>query len=86
MACSETALLLYDLELSRRICIIKYSRVTSCVKWLNGEKNQCFEDHLRPRPHGTEVFSHRNVGFSAILPFDAAGSPRIFYYSSTFTY
>jgi hypothetical protein len=35
--------------------VIKSSQATSHVKWLNGEKNQRFEDHLRPRPQGTEV-------------------------------
>jgi hypothetical protein len=43
------------------------------VEW---RKNQLFEDHLRPRPHGTVV-----VGFFAIQPLDAAGSQRRFYYS-----
>jgi hypothetical protein len=28
----------YDLQLSWRLCIIKSSRATSRVKWLNGEK------------------------------------------------
>jgi hypothetical protein len=30
--------LVSDLELSRRLCVIKYSRATSCVNWLRGEK------------------------------------------------
>jgi hypothetical protein len=30
---------MYDLELSRRLSIIKSSRATSRVNWLNGEKN-----------------------------------------------
>jgi hypothetical protein len=30
--------MLYDLQLSRRLCIIKSSQATSRVKWLNGEK------------------------------------------------
>jgi hypothetical protein len=34
--------------------MIKFSRATSRVKWLKGEKNQRFENHLRPRPQGTE--------------------------------
>jgi hypothetical protein len=38
-----------------KISIIKFSRATSRVKWLNGGKNQSFENHLRPRPQGTEV-------------------------------
>jgi hypothetical protein len=42
------------------------------VEW---RENQRFEDHLRPRPQGTEV------GFFAIEPIDAAGSPRRFYYT-----
>jgi hypothetical protein len=71
------------------------------VEWRN---NQCFEDHLHPRPQGTEVAGvlirilpdprelqplqypededgdgPRNVGYFAIQPFDAAGSPRRFY-------
>jgi hypothetical protein len=29
---------MYDQKLSQRLCIIKYSRATSRVKWLNGEK------------------------------------------------
>jgi hypothetical protein len=33
----------YDLELSRRLWIIKSSRVTSRVKSLNGKKKQSFE-------------------------------------------
>jgi hypothetical protein len=46
-------------------------------------KNQRFEDHLRPRPQGTEVSTDgdgpRNVGFFAIQKLDAAGGPRIFF-------
>jgi hypothetical protein len=30
--------ILYDVEFSRRLCIIKSSRVTSRVMWLNGEE------------------------------------------------
>jgi hypothetical protein len=29
---------MYDLELSRRLSIIKFSRATICIKWLIGEK------------------------------------------------
>jgi hypothetical protein len=34
--------------------IIKYSRATSHVNWLSGEKNQRFKDHLCPRLQGTD--------------------------------
>jgi hypothetical protein len=85
--------------MKKRHYLVKYSRATSRVSWLNGERNQRFEDHLRPRPQDTEVAGHcwelqplqypeyedgdgpRNVGFFAIQPIDAAGSPRIFYYT-----
>jgi hypothetical protein len=46
---------LYDLYLSRRLCVIKYSLATSRVSWLRVEKNQRFEDHLCPRLQGTDV-------------------------------
>jgi len=34
---------------------MKFSQTISQVKWLNGEKNQCFEDHLYPRPQGANM-------------------------------
>jgi hypothetical protein len=34
---------------------MKFSQALSWVKWLNGEKNQHFEDHLCPRPHGADT-------------------------------
>jgi hypothetical protein len=34
---------------------MKFSRAISRVKWLNGEKNQRLEDHLRPRPEGADM-------------------------------
>jgi hypothetical protein len=42
--------------------MMKFSRAISRVKWLSGEKNQRFEDHLCPRPQGeTLVFSPLNL-------------------------
>jgi hypothetical protein len=38
--------------------MMKYSRAISRVKWLSGEKNQRFEDHLCPRPQGTSPLNH----------------------------
>jgi hypothetical protein len=46
-------MLIYDLELSRRLCIIKSSRATSRVKWLNGEKTNV--SRTSPRPQGAEL-------------------------------
>jgi hypothetical protein len=40
---SVTTCILYDLELSWRLSTITFSRATSHVRWLKGEKNQCFE-------------------------------------------
>jgi hypothetical protein len=67
------------------LSLIQFSRPTSRIKWSNDEKNQRFEDHLRPSPQGAEEEEDgdgpRNVGFFAIQPRDAAGSPRRFYYT-----
>jgi hypothetical protein len=52
---------LYDLMLFQWLSIIKFSWATSWAKWLKGEKKkkkkkkQCFEDHLCPRPQGTDM-------------------------------
>jgi hypothetical protein len=40
--CSLWDMRIYDLELLRRLCIIKSSRATSRVRWLNGEKKTTF--------------------------------------------
>jgi hypothetical protein len=53
--------------------MMKFSRVISRVKWLSGEKNQRFEDHLCPRP--------QDVGFFTAQPFDAADRPRELHHS-----
>jgi hypothetical protein len=63
-----------NLELSRWLCIIKFSKATSHVKWLNGKVLQYPEDE--------DGDGLRNVGFFTIQPFDAAGSPRRFYYKN----
>jgi len=34
---------------------MKFSRAISRVKWLNGEKNQRFEDRLCPHPQGADI-------------------------------
>jgi hypothetical protein len=52
---SPNIIRVYDLELLRRLCIIKSSRASSRVKWLNGEKNQSFEDHLRTEVAGVPI-------------------------------
>jgi hypothetical protein len=74
--------------------IIKSSRATICVKWLNGERTIVSrkisvlvlgypedEDRDGPRnvPEDEDTDGTQNYIFFTILPFDAAGSPRIFY-------
>jgi len=44
-------------------------------KWLSGEKNQRFEDHLCPCPD-EDRDGLQNVGFFTAQPFDLADSPR----------
>jgi hypothetical protein len=50
---------LYDLKISRRLSIIKLSQAISRVRWLNDEKNQRFENHLRDCPQETHIGSLR---------------------------
>jgi hypothetical protein len=68
--------------------IMKSSRATSRVRWLNGEKTNVSRT-ISEGP-STEVLKYpededgdgpRNVGFFAIQPIDADGSPRRFYYT-----
>jgi len=35
--------------------IMKFSQAVNWVKWLNIEKNQCFEGHLCPCPQGADM-------------------------------
>jgi hypothetical protein len=56
----------YDLELSRRHCIIKSSRATSRVKWLKYENTDVSRDITA-------------LVLRVLKSFDAAGSPGRFY-------
>jgi hypothetical protein len=63
-------------------CIIKPSRATSSVKWLNGEKtNVSRTEIVLQYPEDENRDGPRNVDFFAIQLIDAAGSPRRFYYT-----
>jgi hypothetical protein len=54
--------LVYDLELSRRLCTIKSSRATSRVKWLNGEKTNVSRTTLvfSPFNHLTQLVARED--------------------------
>jgi hypothetical protein len=68
-------IVVYDLELSRRLCIIKSSRAISRVKWFKHEETNV----SRSNPEDEDGDGPRNVGLLMCKPLDAAESPRRFY-------
>jgi hypothetical protein len=68
MAIFPSHLMLYNFWKLKQHCMMKFSWAMSQVKWLSGEKDHCFEDHLCPRPQGTSLITSQ--------PFDLADSPR----------